>query len=265
MIKEPLSSMSTLIVQPIPALNDNYIWMIIHPKKQVCVVVDPGDATPALNVLAEQQLKLAGILITHHHWDHTNGIDAIIAAYPAPVFAPYSEHIPQATQRLKQGDKVSLSNMSLSLDVIETPGHTVDHICYYGHGCLFSGDTLFTGGCGRLFEGTAEHMYRSLKTLAALPSDTLVYCGHEYTENNLRFAEQVEPNNPDLKDRIHAVFEIRKRHQPTVPASLAIEKKTNPFLRCDQLSVKAMAEKQVGHSLGSPVDVLTEIRKWKDR
>lgn len=256
--------MSTLTISPIPALRDNYIWVITHPAKHTCVIVDPGEAGPVLETLAQHQLTLVGIFITHHHWDHTDGISAIIARHPAPVFAPHSKNIPSTTHPLKEGDTVSLPDMELSYQIIETPAHTQDHISYYGHNSLFSGDTLFTGGCGRLFEGSAEQMCQSLDKLMALPDTTAIYCGHEYTEKNLQFAHLVEPNNHDIQHRLEQVHQHRLNNQPTVPATLEVEKKTNPFLRYRTANVKAAAETHAHTTFTNPVDVFAEIRRWKD-
>ncbi len=253
--------MTTII--PLPALNDNYIWMMVHPDEPLAAVVDPGDAKPVIEALKEQQLTLTAILITHHHWDHTNGISKLLEYSHVPVYGPANDPV-HCSRPLKAGDKIYLDELQATLKVLDIPGHTLGHIAYVGEGLLFSGDTLFTGGCGKVLEGTASQMHHSLSQLAALPSETLVYCGHEYTEANLRFAKAVEPNNPDLSARIVEVAEKRAKNQPTVPAPLGLELKTNPFLRCHIPEVIESASKHVGQSLHDPVEVFAAIRSWKN-
>ena len=249
---------------PLCAFNDNYIWVIMHPGNRTCVVVDPGQAEPVLSMLDEQQLRLAGILITHHHWDHTNGIAGLLAEHPVPVFGPATEAIPHVTERLKEGDSMEIAALNLRFQILDIPAHTHGHIAYYGHSLVFTGDTLFTGGCGRLFEGSAEQMYTSLQKLAALPDDTLVYCGHEYTEANLRFAQIVEPENLQLLQRLATTQQLRAQQLPTVPAPLSLEKATNPFLRSHLATVKTAAEQFAGTPLSTPIDVFATVRRWKD-
>lgn len=251
-------------VIPVCAFNDNYIWMIMHPGNSACVVVDPGDADPVLALLNQQRLSLKGILITHHHWDHVNGIAALLAKCPVPVFGPRAETIQGVSEGVQEGDTVHISRLNLHFQVFNIPAHTKGHIAYYGHSSVFCGDTLFTGGCGRLFEGTAAEMYTSLQKLAVLPDDTLVYCGHEYTEANLRFACLVEPDNPVLAQRLIATQQQRAQNRPTVPALLSLEKATNPFLRTHRPNVKKAAEQFAGTSLNDPIEVFAVLRRWKD-
>lgn len=251
-----------LKVVPILALKDNYIWCIVHVPTQQCVVVDPGATDPVLIALEQQHLKLTGILVTHHHGDHTQGIDGILKEFKVPVFASYKKTTPSCTHPLKMGDKVTSD--FLNLQALEIPGHTLDHTAYYGHGMVFTGDTLFTAGCGRVFEGTMEQMFTSLNRLAELPDDTLVYCGHEYTQANLKFARAVEPNNPDILSRIKLTDELRAKNLATVPAKLGPEKKTNPFLRTAIPEVIKAAEQHAGRSLKNPVEVFTVLREWKN-
>lgn len=241
-----------LKVIPILALKDNYIWCIVHVPTQQCVIVDPGEAAPVFAALEQQKLKLAGILVTHHHWDHTKGIDEILKQFKVPVFR----------YPLKTGDKIPID--FLTLQALEIPGHTLDHTAYYGHGMVFTGDTLFTAGCGRVFEGTMEQMFASLKRIAELPDDTLIYCGHEYTQANLKFAQTVEAHNPDILSRIKATDEFRAKNLPTVPATLSLEKKTNPFLRTIVPEVIKAAEQHARKSLKSPLEVFTVLREWKN-
>lgn len=249
---------------PIPAFKDNYIWLMRSHNQQYAAIVDPGDAAPVLEALKQYQATLSAILITHHHWDHTNGINQLLEHYSVPVFGPANETIPGLTHPLKENDHIELPNLSLDLQVLDIPGHTKGHIAYYNQDSLFCGDTLFTAGCGRLFEGTAEQMLNSLTKLAALPGNTRVYCGHEYTQNNLGFAKAVEPENPDIAQRIAQVANLRAQNLPTVPSTIEEEKRTNPFLRCDIPAVINAVEQYAGHKLKNPVEVFVSLRKWKD-
>lgn len=251
-----------ITITPISALKDNYIWAMTHTQTRQAVVVDPGEAAPVLAFLQHQQLKLAGILITHHHWDHTNGL-AELTQIDVPCFGPAREKIAALTNPVQQGDAAAIPGFP-DLTVFDIPGHTLGHVAYYAPGMLFSGDTLFTGGCGRYFEGTAEQLYQSLQTLAALPPATQVYCGHEYTVNNLRFAEQVEPKNKAVTARLAAAHALRAEHLPTVPASLQEEHDTNPFLRCVVPEVIGSVSHYAGKTLHNAVEVFTYLRKWKD-
>ena len=254
-------------VIPVEAFKDNYIWLIrirAESSSSRVAIVDPGDATPVLETLDRRSLVPEAILITHHHHDHVGGIGEILQHYSVPVYGPAGENIPAVDYPLKNNDKVSLTG-AISFKVIAIPGHTSGHIAYYTPGMLFCGDTLFTCGCGRLFEGTASQMYHSLETLSNLPDDTQVYCGHEYTLANLNFALQVEPRNTGLQKRLETSKQLRNRHQPTVPSLLGLEKLTNPFLRCNQPDVISAAEKYAGKVLKSSVEVFAAIRDWKDR
>lgn len=245
------------------AYNDNYIW-VLPTTDGLAFVVDPGEAEPVKAGLADAGLRLGGILITHHHWDHTNGIEALLAENEVPVVGPPDDRIASITHPVGDGDQVQVDGLPLSLSVLEIPGHTSSHIAFVGDGVLFSGDTLFAGGCGRIFEGTPPQMHESLQRLAALPPDTRVYCGHEYTEANLRFAQQVEPDNAALTARLDKVAEQRARDEITLPSTIAEELATNPFLRADQPTVIKNAEQHAGKQLTSPVDVFAAVRAWKD-
>ncbi len=256
--------MNTIKIQPIPAFNDNYIWLISWPGTPYAAIVDPGDARPVIEALDRLSLVPVAILITHHHWDHTRGISDLLKRYPMPVYGPASETIPGLTHGLKQDDRVSLPEIGLDLSVLDVPGHTRGAIAFYGNGALFCGDTLFTAGCGRVFEGTPEQMHASLARLTALPEQTQVYCGHEYTVANLRFAEVVEPANPDIQARLREVMALRAGGLPTVPASMAVEKSTNPFLRSDNPVVIKAAEQFAAARLQTGAQVFATVRRWKD-
>jgi len=254
-----------LSITPIPALETNYIWTItsaIAPGK--AVVVDPGTAQPVLQYLKHQQLSLAAILITHHHADHTGGLDEILQHIKCPVYAGAIEPIAQASHRLTDGEKFTIEALNLRLMAIHVPGHTKGHTAFYGHANVFTGDTLFAAGCGRNFEGSYQQLYQSLLKLAALPVETQIYCGHEYSEQNLRFGATVEPDNAALLSKLKLVAMMRADGQCTLPSSFAEELTTNVFLRCHLLQVKTAAENHAQCSLTTPDSVFAVLRQWKN-
>jgi hydroxyacylglutathione hydrolase len=255
--------MPELTVTALPAFSDNYIWLVSVGGAD-CAVVDPGDAGPVLNALKADALKLHYILLTHHHPDHIGGVSALVEATGAQVYGPHDDRIPRQTRRFSEGEIVLLPDLDLEFEVIEVPGHTSTHIAFYGHGCLFCGDTLFSVGCGRLFEGTAEQMQESLDKLAALPPETRVFCAHEYTLANCDFALQVEPDNPDLLSRASEVEAARAAGRITVPSSLAQELAVNPFLRSREPGVVRAAQNRNPQARPG-ASTLAEIRAWKDR
>jgi len=255
-------------VTPIQAFSDNYLWLLHN--ESTAAVVDPGDAEPVLRHLETHALELSAILVTHHHGDHIGGLPALAKRFNVPVFGPAGENIPGLTQRLSEGDTITVPGLGMEFSVIDVPGHTAGHIAYYHAddsgqgGLLFCGDTMFACGCGRLFEGTPEQMTRSLDKLAHLPGDTRMYCAHEYTLANIRFAEAVEPDNRELEARKAAETAKRAQGVPTVPSTIALERATNPFLRWNSPSVKASAERQAGHSLTAPHEIFGALREWKN-
>lgn len=253
-------------IHPIPAFTDNYIWTLTDASSRKAAVVDPGDATPVLDFLAANDLQLSAVLITHHHPDHTGGLETLIREFAPVVYGPNNPAIEGINRPLAEGDTLQLFGADYS--ILEVPGHTLDHIAYYTESeeppVLFCGDTLFAAGCGRLFEGTPAMMLESLGKLAALPPDTRVYCTHEYTLANLRFAHAVEPDNPELATRLGQEQAKRANDTPTLPSTLALELQTNPFLRCQHAQLKAAAESHTGAGLRSEVDVFAAIRQWKD-
>jgi hydroxyacylglutathione hydrolase len=252
-----------LSITPIPAFTDNYIWMMTSPDVYLASVVDPGDAAPVLSVLKANNLRLENILITHHHPDHTGGIEELLHHYPnCNVYGPANENIPAKTQALVEGDRVDVNGQRF--EVIDIPGHTAGHIGYYADEVLFCGDTLFSGGCGRLFEGTPAQMCQSLAKLAALPDSTQVYCTHEYTLANLKFAIAVEPENQKLQQCQQRASILRSKNNPTLPTSIGLEKLINPFLRTQEKSVVAAAESYVGNTIEEQIEVFAAIRRWKD-
>ncbi|MFO1399317.1 MAG: hydroxyacylglutathione hydrolase [Burkholderiales bacterium] len=256
--------MTTII--PIPAFTDNYVWLLRHGT--AAVVVDPGDATPVQAALAREGLTLTAILATHHHGDHVGGIPALLARYPVPVFGPAHESIPGRTRAMQEGDTVTLPGVPVTLTTLDIPGHTAGHIAYFGDvdgtPSLFCGDTLFAAGCGRVFEGTPAQMWDSLSKLAALPDATHIYCGHEYTLANLRFAQAVEPGNADIAARQAHEQAKRDRHEPTLPSTMADERRTNPFLRAPVPAVRAAAERRAGRALATDADAFAALREWKN-
>jgi len=252
-----------LEIVPLPAFKDNYIWTLRDGKQ--AAVVDPGEARPVQEYLASEGLALVAILATHHHPDHVGGIAELVGKSRLPVFGPKGEPIPALTNPLGQGDRAEIPELGASFTVLDIPGHTRAHIAYYGLGSLFCGDTLFACGCGRVFEGTATQMLDSLSKLAALPDETKVYCGHEYTLANIRFARAVDPHNGLLAAREERAQRLRDAGLPTLPSTLGEERATNPFLRCAEPAVVESANKYLGARVADPVRVFAAIRDWKNK
>lgn len=252
-------------ITPIPAFDDNYIWLLREEDCPGAAVVDPGDAQPVLDALAAAGLGLAAILITHHHGDHTGGLEELAEVFPqVRVFAPADRRIPLVTDVVAEGTQVRIPGMGTGVQVLEVPGHTATHIAYLGAGALFCGDTLFAAGCGRVFDGTFEQLCASLQRIAALPPDTRCFCAHEYTLANLGFARWVEPESAAIAAREAQVRALRGLGRPTVPSRLAEELATNPFLRTGVPGVKAAAERYAGRKLSTAAEIFTMLRRWKD-
>ena len=251
-------------VSAIKAFSDNYIWTLI--KDGEVTVVDPGDPEPVKNYLNEKGLNLKNILITHHHFDHTGGIEELTDIYGCEVYGPDGGHIKGIGVKIQDNQEFTI--MDVTFKAFATPGHTLDHLSYYveddSNPLLFCGDTLFSGGCGRLFEGSPKQMHNSLSRLAELPGKTKVFCTHEYTESNLRFAIAVEPNNKHIKDKIEEVQELRRKDLETLPSTISEELNINPFLRCNQNDVINSAEYYCKTQLSESHEVLGAIREWKD-
>lgn len=260
--------MSEIALWAIPAFHDNYIW--VAQRDSLAVIVDPGDADAVESALEAKNLRLSAILVTHHHWDHTNGLEALVAKHAVPVYGPAVDlgRIPQITIGLQEGDQVVLDDIGLTLDVIEVPGHTLDHIAYVGtcndQPLTFCGDTLFSGGCGRLFEGDPATMHDSLQKLTRLPDNTRVFCTHEYTLANLDFACAVEPGNADLITYRAQVETLRARNESTLPSEIRLERKINPFLRCHTEDVRQAAAGRLGRQPRNDTECFAAIRGWKD-
>lgn len=252
--------MLTLI--PLPAFEDNYIW-VWHDDRHA-VTVDPGDAAPLIAYLDAHQLALTAVLITHHHRDHTGGNVRLRQRYDCAIYAPDNPRIPDVTQVLRGGDAVDLAEPGLHFEVLATPGHTLDHISYIGHGCLFCGDTVFGCGCGKLFEGNPAMMAASLDAILALPDATRVCCAHEYTLSNIDFAKTIAGDNPALLARERADRALRAQDRPTLPSTLALEKTTNPFLRFHEPDMTAFAAAYLNRPHPRPDEVFGAIRAAKD-
>ena len=251
-----------LSVEAIPVLETNYVWAL-HDHRH-CVLVDPGSASEPLAFLAGRNLQLTAILITHHHPDHTAGLDDILARHPVPVWGPDDQRIRQVSETVGEGGHIEIERPALSLNVLETPGHTSSHIMFHNNECLISGDTLFSIGCGRLFEGTPDQMQASLDKLSGLPGDLQIYCGHEYTLDNCRFALEVEPDNTVLKQRFEEARDQREQGRITVPSTLAEERAANPFLRTREPAVIEAANHREPGTGDNPAAVFGVIRRWKD-
>ena len=254
-----------LQIHAVPAFQDNYLWVIAEGRN--AAVVDPGDAAPIERFLAAHALELTAILATHHHGDHVGGLQALAAHWQCPVFGPANEKIAGIGTKLGEGDAIRVPGLDLAHDVLDVPGHTAGHIAYVEASrkeFVFCGDTMFACGCGRLFEGTPEQMARSLAKLAALPDATRMYCAHEYTLANFRFAAAVAPGNRARAERTARESATRGRGAPTVPSTIGEERATNPFVRCEEPEVVASAQKHAGRKLAAPVEVFAEIRAWKN-
>ncbi|MDP6732258.1 MAG: hydroxyacylglutathione hydrolase [Gammaproteobacteria bacterium] len=253
-------------IHPIAAFSDNYIWAISDQASDGVCVVDPGDATPVIEYLAQNKLTLTDILITHHHPDHTGGLKELNAKFSPQVYGPQPSNIVGISTYVHDGDCVVLFGHRLS--VIEVPGHTLDHVAFYcdepDPPILFCGDTLFAAGCGRIFEGAPDVMHESLAKLAALQPTTAVYCTHEYTMTNLKFAIAADPDNKTLQSRISEEQDKRAAGLPTLPSSVQLELETNPFLRCNQSALQQSAKSQLGHTASDEIEVFAALRNWKD-
>jgi hydroxyacylglutathione hydrolase len=266
MSNHPASNAAPLGVRPVRAFADNYIWLIEAPAQPGAVVaVDPGDAEPVEAELDLSGSRLAAILLTHHHPDHIGGVSRLLERGTVPVIGPDDNRVPIRTRTARDGERCELRELGLGFDILGVPGHTLSHIAFWGHGALFCGDTLFSAGCGRMFEGTPVQMNASLNRLRSLPPETAVYCGHEYTAANLRFALTVEPDNRAALDYQAKVAGLRDADAPTLPSRIALERQVNPFLRCDEPAVRAAASARAGRRIDTAAEAFGVIRAWKDQ
>ena len=250
-------------VTPVPAFEDNYIWVVHNDR--MAIAVDPGDADALIGFLDSHQLDLLAVLITHHHRDHTGGNTQLRQRYDCTLYGPDNPRIPGIERIVREGDTLHFPELGLDLEVIATPGHTLDHISYAGHGYLFCGDTVFGCGCGKLFEGTPAMMAASLDKILSLPDATRVCCAHEYTLDNIAFAKTFDGDNPELLARESSDRSLRQQHRPTLPSTLALEKATNPFLRFHLASMRPHAVRYLRREPVDDAEIFGAIRALKDR
>ncbi len=250
-------------VTPVPAFEDNYIWVLHDDQK--AIAVDPGDADALIGFLDSHHLDLLAVLITHHHRDHTGGNTQLRQRYDCTLYGPDNPRIPGIERIVREGDTLHFPELGLDLEVIATPGHTLDHISYAGHGYLFCGDTVFGCGCGKLFEGTPAMMAASLDKILSLPDATRVCCAHEYTLDNIAFAKTIDGDNPELRARESSDRALRQQHRPTLPSTLALEKATNPFLRFHHASMQPHAVRYLRREPLDDAEIFGAIRALKDR
>jgi len=259
------------LVVPVDAFSDNYLWLVRAPDGDAAVVVDPGDAAPIQRALAESGLRLVAILLTHHHADHAGGVADLVEQWSCPVYGPAGEDIPTIDRPVAGGDRFELAALKASFEVIDVPGHTLGHIAYRcerlgddPRPLLFCGDTLFAAGCGRIFEGTPAQMLDSLDRLAALGEETLVFCAHEYTVSNLRFAAVADPASAEVAGRLAEALRMREQGLRTVPTTIAIERATNPFLRSGEPALRRAAAARLGREPASRLEAFAALRDWKN-
>lgn len=248
---------------PILAFKDNYIWVFYHENGGEAWLVDPGEAAPAMHALKEHNLTLAGIFITHHHYDHSGGISTLVEHFPhVKVYGGMKSPLIFVSHHVKEGDEILCGDITFK--AMEIPGHTLDHTAFYNDEMVFCGDTLFSFGCGKIFEGTPEQMYHSLSKLANLNDNTKIYCGHEYTLGNLKFAEHVEPLNVAITNKIKEITALREKNIPSLPSLLKEEKLLNPFLRCKEKEITQAVRNYAQTKLQGPVDIFAKLREWKN-
>lgn len=255
-----------MYIQCLPIFHDNYIWLLVNNEKSTVVAVDPGDSSSLEIFLQNNDLVLTDILLTHHHADHIGGVEELSKHYQVRVYGPAQENICGVTNPLYDNQEIFLKNIDTYFKVLSIPGHTLGHIAYYNskNHILFCGDTLFSAGCGRIFEGTAQQMYESLQKINKLPDDTFIYCTHEYTLNNLKFAESIEPDNSDIKNKISEIRNMLEKGQTSLPSKLIDERKFNPFLRCNSASLVKNLQDIMQRKFDDDLQIFTCLRKLKD-
>tara|TARA_B100000795_G_scaffold4214_1_gene2936 strand:+ start:230 stop:1006 length:777 start_codon:yes stop_codon:yes gene_type:complete len=256
--------MTKFSVQGVPTLKDNYVWLIRAGNSPHVIVIDPGDEKPVIAAIQHQQLIPVAIIITHHHYDHVDGVEPFLKHFQVPVYGPSNELIPAVTHPLEPSDNLSIHKDFPSCQVIAVPGHTNGHLAYLFNDSLFCGDTLFSAGCGRLLGGTYSQLLTSLKYICSLPLKTKIYCAHEYTANNLKFSCIIEPDSIEIQQRSEYIDKLRAENKITLPSTLEIELATNPFLRCREPSVIRAAEQYTSQDLVNELAVFTVLRQWKD-
>ncbi|MFV1975956.1 MAG: hydroxyacylglutathione hydrolase [Candidatus Scalindua sp.] len=254
----------TILINPLPSLQDNYIWLLIDAVNSTAIIIDPGTAIGCEKFFEQHNIRPVAMLITHRHWDHVDGIEQLKQKFDIPVFGPATEFIPCLTTPLNSNDSVNIPELNLDFQIIDIGGHTAGHIGYLLDDKLFCGDTLFSAGCGRLFDGTAEQLHESLQRIKQLPEKTVIYCAHEYTLDNLRFAQAVDPDNQAIQSRIEEVKALRASNLPSLPFTLKDELRYNPFLRTEKESIMQAVAEYSGVQINNSEDCFRYLRLWKD-
>lgn len=254
----------TIRLKALPSLSDNYIWLIINDEDATAIIIDPGSSEPCIDYFEQKAIKPVAILVTHRHWDHVNGIEKLVNEYNLPVYGPATEYIPCLTSALQVNDRFTLSEFDLDFEVIDLSGHTAGHIGYLTKAMFFCGDTLFSSGCGRLFDGTAAQLHASLQRILELPRNLTIYCTHEYTVDNLHFAQAVEPGNEEIQLRLNEAVALRANNQPTLPFTVDQEVRYNPFLRTDKENIMQTVAQHSGQKIENSEDCFRYLRMWKD-
>jgi len=254
----------TFTLKAIPSLADNYIWLLVNDTTATAIIIDPGSSQPCEYFLDQENIRPVVILVTHRHWDHVNGIERLVQRYNIPVYGPATEYIPCQTNAVKAADRFRIEGFDIDFHVMDLSGHTAGHIGYLTEHGLFCGDTLFSAGCGRLFDGTAAQLHAAIQRIAQLPPDTTIYCAHEYTLDNLRFALAVEPDNPAIQQRFHEVKKLRENNLPSLPFTLEQEMRYNPFLRTGKENIMQAVAQHSGQDINNSEDCFRYLRMWKD-
>ncbi len=251
-------------LEALPSLSDNYIWLLINATTASAIIIDPGSSLPCESYFKQHDIQPVAILVTHRHWDHVDGIESLVRQFNIPVYGPANEYIPCLNFALKPDERVEIDGFDKHFQVIDLSGHTAGHVGYAIGNSFFCGDTLFSAGCGRLFDGTAEQLHTSIQRIKALPKETVIYCAHEYTLDNLHFAQAVEPDNPAIQKRLEDVIKLRSKNRPSLPFSLEQELQYNPFLRTEKEAVMQAVADHSGKNIKNSEDCFKYLRIWKD-